>query len=418
MSESKKKTTRAKSEKKLKLHHKIKRSFYNRHPFVVPLLTLAFLFVGSIMAFLIFGGVSVKPADTKIIHYHSENQNMTVPTRAATVKDFLDHINVKVGEGDIVEPALSSPITGDQFSINLYKAKLVTVVDDSGKKIVTKSAESSPAVVASELGYKLYPEDKVEVSPPSDALKDGVIGTQIKIEKASPVKLVLFGTPYEIRTQAKTVAELAKERNFQYDEKSVLPAPSTKITDNMAVFVTEPGKQLATGEEIIPRGQDTVLDENLDLGKTQVKNDGADGKKAIIYEVQPNGSKKYLQEVIISAPVNRIIAKGKKAVTVAPNVNVSGDKASLMAAAGISGSDYGYVDYIVGRESGWRPGAGNASSGAYGLCQALPASKMSTAGGDYLTNPVTQLRWCSSYATRAYGSWSGAYAFWLSHRWW
>lgn len=418
MSESKKKTVKADSDKKLRLHHKIKRSFYSRHPFVVPLLTMAFLFIGSIFAFLVFGGESVKPADTKIIHYHSQNQSMTVPTRAATVKDFLDHINVKVGEGDIVEPALSSPITGDQFSINLYKSKLVTVIDENGKKTVTKSAETSPAVVASRLGYKLYPEDKIEVSSPNEALKDGVIGTQIKIDKAVPVKLVLFGTPYEIRTQAKTVAELAKERNFKYDERSVLPAPATKISNNLAVFVTEPGKQLATGEEVIPRGQETVLDENLDLGKTQVKNEGADGKKAIIYEVQANGTRKYLQEVVITAPVKKVIARGKKAVAIAPNVNVSGDKASLMSSAGISAGDYGYVDYIVSKESGWRPGAGNVSSGAYGLCQALPASKMATAGGDYLTNPVTQLRWCSSYASRAYGGWGGAYAFWISHRWW
>ena len=122
--------------------------------------------------------------------------------------------------------------------------------------------------------------------------------------------------------------------------------------------------------------------------------------------------------MVITAPVKKVIARGKKAVAIAPNVNVSGDKASLMSSAGISAGDYGYVDYIVSKESGWRPGAGNVSSGAYGLCQALPASKMATAGGDYLTNPVTQLRWCSSYASRAYGGWGGAYAFWISHRWW
>jgi len=89
-----------------------------------------------------------------------------------------------------------------------------------------------------------------------------------------------------------------------------------------------------------------------------------------------------------------------------------------MAAAGIAESDYPYVDYIVTRESGWRPGAVNSSSGAYGLCQSLPASKMASAGADYLTNPVTQLRWCAGYASARYGGWQGAYNAWLVQHWW
>ena len=89
----------------------------------------------------------------------------------------------------------------------------------------------------------------------------------------------------------------------------------------------------------------------------------------------------------------------------------------LMAAAGIASSDYGYVDFIVTHESGWRVNAYNPS-GATGLCQALPGSKMASAGADYLTNPVTQLIWCNSYAVGRYGSWANAHGFWLAHKWW
>lgn len=89
----------------------------------------------------------------------------------------------------------------------------------------------------------------------------------------------------------------------------------------------------------------------------------------------------------------------------------------LMAAAGIASQDYGYVDFIVTHESGWRVNAYNPS-GATGLCQALPGSKMASAGADYLTNPVTQLIWCNSYAVGRYGSWANAHGFWLAHKWW
>jgi hypothetical protein len=104
---------------------------------------------------------------------------------------------------------------------------------------------------------------------------------------------------------------------------------------------------------------------------------------------------------------------------VAIKTNVATDKQELMRQAGIPESEWGAVDYIVSHESGWRPTVYNSSgSGAYGLCQALPASKMSTAGDDYMTNPVTQLKWCSSYASSRYGGWWGAHNFWVNNYWW
>ena len=88
--------------------------------------------------------------------------------------------------------------------------------------------------------------------------------------------------------------------------------------------------------------------------------------------------------------------------------------------AGIAESDYIYVDYIIGHEGGWGGTTkwNRAGSGAYGICQALPASKMASAGADYMTNPVTQLKWCSGYAVGRYGSWYGAYTAWIAKGWW
>lgn len=91
-----------------------------------------------------------------------------------------------------------------------------------------------------------------------------------------------------------------------------------------------------------------------------------------------------------------------------------GAPAEWMAAAGIAESDWGYVDYIVSRESGWNPNATNQSSGACGLVQALPCSKVPGNGYD----PVDNLRWATGYATGRYGSWAGAHAFWTNNHWW
>jgi hypothetical protein len=96
-----------------------------------------------------------------------------------------------------------------------------------------------------------------------------------------------------------------------------------------------------------------------------------------------------------------------------------GSHADWMREAGIAESDFGYADFIIDHESGWGVTKSNyGGSGAYGLGQALPASKMAKFGVDYLTNPITQLKWADAYAKGSYGSWAAAYGHWVVyHRW-
>lgn len=108
-----------------------------------------------------------------------------------------------------------------------------------------------------------------------------------------------------------------------------------------------------------------------------------------------------------------------RARIVVPLVLPAGSHTDWMSEAGIASSDFGYADYIITRESGWGVTKSNYSgSGAYGLGQALPAVKMAAFGADYLTNPITQLKWANAYALGKYGSWTAAYEHWLIHHNW
>jgi len=69
------------------------------------------------------------------------------------------------------------------------------------------------------------------------------------------------------------------------------------------------------------------------------------------------------------------------------------------------------------KESGWNEKAYNAGSGATGIAQALPASKMAPYGADYLTNPATQIRWGLDYIKNRYKTPCGAWTFWQAHNW-
>ena len=104
-------------------------------------------------------------------------------------------------------------------------------------------------------------------------------------------------------------------------------------------------------------------------------------------------------------------------VAVAVAANVDGTKADWMRAAGIPEDLWGCVDALVTRESGWRVNATNRSSGAYGLPQSLPGTKMASAGADWQTNPVTQLRWMTGYVNARYGGFCQANSFQLRNNW-
>ncbi|MET7614430.1 transglycosylase SLT domain-containing protein [Streptomyces seoulensis] len=80
-------------------------------------------------------------------------------------------------------------------------------------------------------------------------------------------------------------------------------------------------------------------------------------------------------------------------------------------------AQYNAFSKIVEHESGWNVSAQNSSSGAYGLVQALPASKMSSAGSDWKTNPATQIKWGLDYMNSRYGSPVQAWNFWQANGW-
>jgi hypothetical protein len=87
---------------------------------------------------------------------------------------------------------------------------------------------------------------------------------------------------------------------------------------------------------------------------------------------------------------------------------------ALLGDYGFSDSQWGCLDNLWNGESGWRYTAQNSSSGAYGIAQSLPGSKMGSVGADWRTNPVTQIKWGLQYIRSSYGTPCGAWNAWLS----
>jgi soluble lytic murein transglycosylase-like protein len=81
---------------------------------------------------------------------------------------------------------------------------------------------------------------------------------------------------------------------------------------------------------------------------------------------------------------------------------------ALLGSYGWSSGQFGCLNDLWTRESGWNPAAEN-TDGAFGIPQALPGSKMASAGADWQANPATQIRWGLGYIKELYGSPCGAW---------
>ena len=107
------------------------------------------------------------------------------------------------------------------------------------------------------------------------------------------------------------------------------------------------------------------------------------------------------------------------------STNITGTKADYQAYAYDlvlnkylwSESDYQALVNLWERESNWNANAHNKSSGAHGIPQSLPASKMSSEGSDYYTNGYTQIRWGLKYIKERYGSPSAAWQHFQNKNW-
>lgn len=389
----------------------------HRHPVGLPLVLFIALVItsGVLLAFGLRQNarqLTVTPNENFIVILKADGVQRTLPTDAETVGDFLKKLQIRLHRGDTVEPALSAPITTDNLLVNVYRAVPVAVNDD-GKSRVVHTAAVTPRSILAASGATVYGEDDVKMQLDSRLLSGG-LGRQVVVARSKQVALALYGQPMQVRTRALTVRALLHEKSITVKpDDTVKPGMEMPITPGMQVAVVRNGIQVITVTEDIAAPVKNIVDASLSFGSQAVRQEGSPGKKVQTYEINiqkgEEVSRRLLQSVVTAQPVERIVAKGN-------TVNIPGDKQSVMAAAGINPGDYAYVDYIFSRESRWNAAAASAN-GYYGLGQ-TSLGKLSAACPNWQSDPVCQTRLFTGYATSRYGSWEGAYNFWLGHHWW
>lgn len=289
--------------------------------FTIPFATFMVLLLLVLVGFLVTSkGGSLRGNNPNVVVVTYDKQERTIPTDAKTVGELLKRLEITLKEGDVVEPGKDTEIASDNFRVNVYRAVPVTIVD-GGKKTFAYSAAATPRSIVKQAGVTVYPEDKLDLLPTENFLAESSIGERVVISRATPIDLNLYGTQVPMRTHAKTVNELMKEKDIKLGkDDEVLPSKDTKITAGTQIFLVRKGTQIQTVEEAVAMPVETQADPNLAYGTIAVRQQGAPGKKLVTYQVElKNGlevGRKVIQEVVSQAAVTQIVAKGTRPLTI------------------------------------------------------------------------------------------------------
>ncbi|MGV9001552.1 MAG: ubiquitin-like domain-containing protein [Candidatus Saccharimonadaceae bacterium] len=349
----------------------------------------------------------------RLITVHDRGTEKAFVTTKETLKDALIEQGIKLDAKDAVEPSVDEKLVAPDYQVNIYRVRPVTVIDGATRQKIVTPYQSAERIVR-DSGITLYPEDTTKLERSDDIVSDGA-GLQLTIDRATPMSIDLYGAKTEIRTQGDTIGDMLKEKNIKLGESDMASVSmDTAVVQGMEIRIWREGKQTVNAEEEIAFQTEQIKDADRTVGYKELQAAGIAGKRTVTYEVEiQNGievGRVEIASLVTVAPTKQVEVIGTKPKTL-PYTG-GGSKTDWLAASSIAQENWGYADFLVGKESGWNPNAVNKSSGACGLVQALPCSKL----GPSWNNPVVALNWANGYVNR-YGGWEGAYNFWLTHYW-
>lgn len=270
-----------------------------------------------------------------------------------------------------------------------------------------------------------------------------VIAGNVKLNNVK----IKFSNNHEITvlTSKTKVSEILEENHIMLSsDETVVPSAEEEITDTKTIIITKVGdeptkiaeiseEELENNIEEIAENYSNITEEIITVKEeipfetiTKDVSNGSDTTNRVIQAGQ-NGIKevtykvKYKDDVeierielsskVVKEPVNKIVQIQTKVTSRSGGRAASGSAlvyqqyaATVCRSYGWSETDIECLISLWNKESGWNPYAYNASSGAYGIPQALPGSKMASKGSDYQTNYQTQINWGLSYISSRYGN--------------
>lgn len=402
----------------------------------------------SAVAIVASGSVAFAEAQ-KTVTLDVDGTTKTITTYSGSVEGMLESQGVRLGERDVVAPGTDAKLSdGDQIVVRYARQVTMTdgdaqrdvwvTVTDAGEALTTLAERGGDvALVASRSGDRVSLPLRLNDDGPVAVVADGA--TRVVEDHSASVDEVLQGLKVKLdeddRVSIAPVASLAQDKAIAAkDAKSAKESGA-----DVAIQVERVASKKVTKKTDLDFDTRTVKDDDryVDEGDL-VRSEGEQGVRTRVVLLRTvDGEvvyRKELSDKVTKKPVDRVIVEGTKerpvveeaSVEVEAEVETKSEPAAetsapvpsgsvkeiaqqMAAARGWSGEEWTCLDLLWERESGWNYQAANPSSGAYGIPQALPGSKMGSAGSDWATNPATQIEWGLGYIGDRYGTPCGAW---------
>lgn len=284
-------------------------TWVRNHTLLVGFFGLLIVLVGLFLGSQLFA----QPNGKTLLVVYDRGQTTVFVTAARTVEDALNEQQIELDIQDTVEPSRKDELVAAEYRVNIYRARPVTVEDGAVRTQVLTPYQSAQRI-ATHAGMTLYPEDRTVLSRSPDITVDGA-GLTMRVDRAVPFQLELYGDRSEVRTQATTVAEFLNDKNITLGERGRVSAPlESPIAEGMFLRVWREGRQTITVTEPIAFATERIFDADRPVGYREVQTPGTAGAKTITYEIEivegVEVSRTEIAQLVLREPVKEIAVFG------------------------------------------------------------------------------------------------------------
>jgi uncharacterized protein YabE (DUF348 family) len=358
----------------------------------------------------------------KAVHLLVDGRPQTIHTTAADVGSAVSQAGLHPGVHDLLAPSAKSPLKDGETVVFKHGRLLHLTVDGRERDVWTTASTVAQALDA--LGYS-----SADFTSVSRSRRLPLAATDIALRTPKRVTVVHDGKHTTVTTTAVDVGQLLSDLSLEvgpYDRLSI--SRKAALTEGATIKLTRVTHRAVIDNRAIPYDVRHVNDPKLLSGRTKIVTAGRTGLARVAYAViYVNGKRvgtTHVQRTVLRKPRTQVERVGTRHPAPPPQPVYTGSPSSAQQIArSMMLRDYGWgsdqfscLVQMWNNESGWRTDAMNPS-GAYGIPQALPGSKMASAGPDWQHNASTQIRWGLQYIASRYNTPCDAWALWQQQGW-
>ena len=368
---------------------------------------------GLVLAGLIGGTASWASAGGKTVNLRIDGQDRRVHTSAADVRGVLQAAHINVGEHDLIAPDLGSSVADGDAVVVRRGHLLHLLVDGVARDVWVNAASVDEAL--NQLGYGSEALVSVSRATRLDS------ATSLSVTSTKLITFRVDGKTVRVLSAGPTVRQALDQAKLRLAPHDQISAKVTSpLRDRQVITIHRVVYKYSVVRQDVPFDVIRQNDPNRAAGSSAVLSAGRTGVKQVTYQLRYVDGKLVARVIyddrVIDSPVSQRTAVGTKQAPAASSGSAQQIAAGMVSARGWGNDQFNCLVSLWNKESGWRTDAYNPS-GAYGIPQALPGSKMASAGADWQTNASTQISWGLGYIASVYGTPCGAWAHSQATNW-